>query len=111
TVRATVRAERVEQHGRQLARRHPERNGLSAIWTVENVHGKVGAKKKDLHAVGVSPFTGACCQCRREDSNLHTLYGYQVLNLARLPIPPLRQAEPVPASLLLPMRRCRQAST
>ena len=28
--------------------------------------------------------------CRREDSNLHTLYGYQVLNLARLPIPPLR---------------------
>src|SRR5437667_10015678 len=29
-------------------------------------------------------------QCRREDSNLHTLNGYQVLNLARLPIPPLR---------------------
>jgi hypothetical protein len=31
-----------------------------------------------------------CLQCRREDSNLHTLNGYQVLNLARLPIPPLR---------------------
>ncbi len=30
-------------------------------------------------------------RCRREDSNLHTLNGYQVLNLARLPIPPLRQ--------------------
>src|SRR5438132_12877939 len=30
-------------------------------------------------------------ECRREDSNLHTLNGYQVLNLARLPIPPLRR--------------------
>src|SRR5262245_52292378 len=29
--------------------------------------------------------------CRREDSNLHSLNGNQVLNLARLPVPPLRQ--------------------
>jgi hypothetical protein len=28
--------------------------------------------------------------CRRQDLNLHTLNEYQVLNLARLPIPPLR---------------------
>jgi hypothetical protein len=33
-------------------------------------------------------------QCRREDSNLHSLNGNQVLNLARLPIPPLRQRNP-----------------
>src|SRR5437879_4810174 len=32
-------------------------------------------------------------QCRREDSNLHSLYGNQVLNLARLPIPPLRRGQ------------------
>ena len=31
-------------------------------------------------------------ECRREDSNLHVHYGHQVLNLARLPIPPLRLA-------------------
>ena len=35
----------------------------------------------------------SACLGRREDSNLHTLYGYQVLNLARLPIPPLRQGD------------------
>ena len=35
-----------------------------------------------------------CLQCRREDSNLHSLNGNQVLNLARLPVPPLRQALP-----------------
>src|SRR5437016_7179772 len=34
-----------------------------------------------------------CRNCRREDSNLHSLNGNQVLNLARLPIPPLRRAD------------------
>lgn len=29
-------------------------------------------------------------QCRRQDLNLHALDGHQALNLARLPIPPLR---------------------
>src|SRR5439155_26931391 len=32
-------------------------------------------------------------ECRREDSNLHSLNGNQVLNLARLPVPPLRLAQ------------------
>ncbi len=31
-----------------------------------------------------------CRQCRREDLNLHGVNPHQVLNLARLPIPPLR---------------------
>ena len=30
-------------------------------------------------------------QCRRQDLNLHSLNGNQALNLARLPIPPLRR--------------------
>src|SRR5262249_51540928 len=38
----------------------------------------------------VSPFV---TRCRREDSNLHSLNGNQVLNLARLPVPPLRLGE------------------
>src|SRR5439155_4492876 len=32
-----------------------------------------------------------CRWCRREDSNLHSRYGNQLLKLARLPIPPLRR--------------------
>ena len=31
-----------------------------------------------------------CFMCRREDLNLHSLYGNQLLKLARLPVPPLR---------------------
>ena len=31
-----------------------------------------------------------CLICRRQDLNLHDLVGHQALNLARLPIPPLR---------------------
>ena len=30
-------------------------------------------------------------ECRRQDLNLHSLVGNQALNLARLPIPPLRR--------------------
>jgi hypothetical protein len=32
-----------------------------------------------------------CNDCRRQDLNLHDLYGHQALNLACLPIPPLRR--------------------
>src|SRR5579871_6017103 len=47
--------------------------------------------KRDSRLIAVSP---CAARCRREDSNLHSLSGNQVLNLARLPIPPLRR-EPV----------------
>ncbi len=36
----------------------------------------------------VSPFG---VKCRRQDLNLHSHYRNQALNLARLPIPPLRR--------------------
>src|SRR5262249_29137237 len=39
--------------------------------------------------IGGSTFLQRFSKCRREDSNLHSLSGNQVLNLARLPIPPL----------------------
>lgn len=35
------------------------------------------------------PFVAAQGKCPRQGSNLHSLYGNQALNLARLPIPPL----------------------
>jgi hypothetical protein len=47
-------------------------------------------KKKGLRLIDVNPST---TRCRREDSNLHSLNGNQVLNLARLPVPPLRHAQ------------------
>lgn len=54
---------------------------------------KSRAKAKGTHgSFAVSPY--AVVRCRREDSNLHSLYGNQVLNLARLPVPPLRRASP-----------------
>jgi hypothetical protein len=43
--------------------------------------------KKDSGRFALSPFA---VRCRRQDLNLHDLYGHQALNLARLPIPPLR---------------------
>lgn len=46
-----------------------------------------GATEKDLRRIAVSPFA---VKCRRQDLNLHDLEGHQALNLARLPIPPLR---------------------
>src|SRR6516162_8366928 len=44
-------------------------------------------RKKGLRADALSPFASSC---RRQDLNLHSHYRNQALNLARLPIPPLR---------------------
>src|SRR5262249_40877225 len=46
-----------------------------------------GQTKRDSRLIPVSP---CAARCRREDSTLHSLNGNQVLNLARLPVPPLR---------------------
>jgi hypothetical protein len=43
--------------------------------------------------------------CRREDSNLHSLNGNQVLNLARLPIPPLRLKRTLTSAFIIPGAR------
>src|SRR5205085_9101916 len=58
---------------------------------------KVGRVKRK----GSRPSDASPCveKCRREDSNLHSLYGNQVLNLARLPIPPLRLGRPLTPTL------------
>ena len=37
-----------------------------------------------------TPYSEFLEECRREDLNLHGVSSHQVLNLARLPIPPLR---------------------
>src|SRR5713101_5533140 len=51
--------------------------------------GKRFANKKGPTALfAVSPRKK---RCRRQDLNLHCHYGNQALNLARLPIPPLRR--------------------
>ena len=49
-----------------------------------------GAKKKGLRLLDVNP---CAVECRRQDLNLHSHYRNQALNLARLPIPPLRLAQ------------------
>ena len=48
-----------------------------------------GKTEKGLrHYLAASPYMR---RCRRQDLNLHSLYGNQLLKLARLPVPPLRQ--------------------
>src|SRR5437763_246049 len=50
--------------------------------------GKSGSAHKEGQGYGaVNPCPS---ECWRQDLNLHTLHGYQALNLARLPIPPLQ---------------------
>ncbi len=44
-------------------------------------------KQKDSEQFALSPYA---VRCRRQDLNLHSHYRNQALNLARLPIPPLR---------------------
>jgi hypothetical protein len=58
--------------------------------------------KKGFTPLGRKPLHGN--ECRREDSNLHSLNGNQVLNLARLPVPPLRLQRP--CRLQRRRRRC-----
>ncbi len=42
-----------------------------------------------------NPLPPALSSCRRGDLNPYALFGHQALNLARLPIPPLRLADPL----------------
>jgi hypothetical protein len=44
-----------------------------------------------MHTQLIDFYLLKCYKCRREDSNLHPVNPDQTLNLARLPIPPLRQ--------------------
>src|SRR5262245_39398425 len=48
----------------------------------------LGKGKGPTAVSAVGPFV---TRCRRQDLNLHSLDGNQALNLARLPIPPLRR--------------------
>src|SRR5262249_855651 len=60
--------------------------------------------EKGLQPPAVTPST---IHCRRQDLNLPCLYGNQALNLARLPIPPLRRGGMYP---YLRERRTEKAS-
>src|SRR5262245_47664307 len=55
--------------------------GLAEKWRLKCERARSTARRKSL------PFK----VCRRQDLNLHCLNGNQALNLARLPIPPLRR--------------------
>src|SRR5262249_19572379 len=56
------------------------------VW--RNCGDLAASTRKGLRRIDVNPYMA---KCRREDSNLHSLNGNQVVNLARLPVPPLRQ--------------------
>ena len=78
----------------RLAGLEPTASSSAGMRSIHLSYKRVSRKPPSLSCAPSGAITKVISWCRRRDSNPHALFGHYILNVARLPIPPLRPVLP-----------------